>query len=112
MQNLTKRLDSRTPDALVQAKKEQANQLTQRLINRLTQQVETHDKHVSYLIEALNHLSPLNILSRGYSYTTKEDAIVKSVQSVQSGEQLRVHMADGALTVTVNDKHIEGADDQ
>lgn len=112
LQNLTKRLDSRTPDALVQAKKEQANQLTQRLINQLTQQVETHDKHVNYLIEALNHLSPLNILSRGYSYTTKEDTIVKSVQSVQAGEQLRVHMADGALTVTVNDKHIEGADNQ
>ncbi len=44
----------------------------------------------------LDGLSPLGALARGYSITTKENGdIVKSVESIKTGENIRVGVADG-----------------
>ena len=54
---------------------------------------------------ALDALSPLKVLGRGYAIAqTTEGAILKSAESVQSGDRLRLRLADGTVNCQVTDK--------
>lgn len=52
------------------------------------------------LVEAkVQSNDPKRILARGYTYTTGKNGLVKSAASVQSGEELLMHFADGNVSV-------------
>ncbi len=40
-------------------------------------------------------------MGRGYSYTTKEDRVVKTVTELQPADQLTIHYADGTVQANV-----------
>jgi exodeoxyribonuclease VII large subunit len=65
---------------------------------------ERAEAKLKFLIGKLDALSPLTILSRGYSIVklADDENIVKSVKDVAVGEQLKVNLADGDLYCTVN----------
>ncbi|HXF42407.1 MAG TPA: exodeoxyribonuclease VII large subunit [Pyrinomonadaceae bacterium] len=53
----------------------------------------------------LESLSPLSVLTRGYSIVQKENGtIVRSTKQVDKNEKLNVRLAEGSLTVEVVDK--------
>ena len=52
----------------------------------------------------LNKSSPLKILSGGYAKVIKDGQSVDSAKNINVGDELRIIMSGGALTVTVNDK--------
>lgn len=47
---------------------------------------------------ALDNLSPLKIMNRGYSLVYDESVIVKSVKDVKKGQKLRIKLSDGEFT--------------
>lgn len=51
---------------------------------------------------ALNAVSPLNTLGRGYAIATQQNNIVKSVQRLKIGDQIRIRLSDGQLDCSVN----------
>ncbi len=52
--------------------------------------------------ELLNSFSPLSVLQRGYSVTVdKSGNLLRSVNDVNSGEKLEVHLEDGTLQTKV-----------
>jgi exodeoxyribonuclease VII large subunit len=53
------------------------------------------------LVAKLDSLSPLSVLSRGYSITTKEDKVVSSVNDISSGDDLVLTFNDGKIDVKV-----------
>lgn len=55
-------------------------------------------------------LSPLKTMTRGYSYVTKDEKIVKSVKQVAPQDEMMIHVADGTIqsTVTTIQHTIEG----
>lgn len=54
------------------------------------------------LAAALDAMSPLKVLGRGYSIAQKEDGgVISSVRSVQSGERFSLRLSDGSLTCRV-----------
>ena len=56
---------------------------------------------------SLDALSPLKVLSRGYSIVTTTDASSRAILSaneVKIGQALSIRLHDGSLTVTVSDK--------
>ena len=54
---------------------------------------------------ALDALSPLKVLGRGYAIAqTAEGAILRSTESVQCGDRLRLRLSDGTLNCEVKDK--------
>ena len=52
-------------------------------------------------ISKLDALSPLKTLSRGYSLTSKNNKIVKSVKELSSGEKIDVRFSDGIIGAVV-----------
>ena len=56
------------------------------------------------LSAALEALSPLKILQRGYGFVSGEAGnIVSSVAQLRPGDRLRLHLSDGAASVTVEE---------
>ncbi|MDR1185759.1 MAG: exodeoxyribonuclease VII large subunit [Coriobacteriales bacterium] len=61
----------------------------------------------------LDSLSPLAVLSRGYSIAcNREGRVIDTVDAVDLGEQLRVRLSDGSLECTVAGKQHEDLIDQ
>ena len=51
---------------------------------------------------ALDAMSPLKVLSRGYAMTQRADgALVKSVRQVQQGDRVKIRLSDGSLAAEV-----------
>ena len=54
---------------------------------------------------ALDAMSPLKVLGRGYAVASDADgAVLRSAEQVQPGDAIRVQLQDGALNCTVNDR--------
>ena len=52
----------------------------------------------------LSTTNPMSILKRGYAFVETNGRPVKSVTQLQKGQQLTIHVVDGEITATVNDK--------
>lgn len=55
----------------------------------------------------LDALSPLKVLSRGYSIVYKDDQVVKQPLDVSVGDMLRIRLSDGALRCRVVERDVE-----
>jgi len=58
----------------------------------------------SALVGKLDALSPLKILTRGYAFVQKDDNIVKSINEVEIGDKIVLHLNDGKLNCDVLEK--------
>ncbi len=56
----------------------------------------------------LDAMSPLKVLSRGYSIAeTDQGKLLRSVTQVELGQRVRLRLADGTLSATVMEKKEE-----
>jgi exodeoxyribonuclease VII large subunit len=80
------------------------DEIDQRMRLAFRGRIELGNARMAALAGKLESLSPLNVLSRGYSLTRVPDdkAIVRSVDDVAVGDVVEVLLADGELTATVN----------
>lgn len=46
-------------------------------------------------VASLDFLSPLKIMSRGYTYVTHDDKVVKDVTEIDTGSQVKLHFQNG-----------------
>ena len=53
------------------------------------------------LTASLDAMSPLKVLSRGYSVVRSDTRLVKSVHDVAAGDKLRISLADGTVNAAV-----------
>ncbi len=57
---------------------------------------------------ALDALSPLKVLGRGYGIPRRTDGgVIRSVKEVDTGDGLELRLSDGSLTCTVLDKRTD-----
>lgn len=88
---------------------------SQSLKNQLDQNMKDiqDQKHreLAQLTQALDHLSPLEILSRGYAYASQEGQVLRSVDQASKDQNLTVRLADGQLeTKILSIRKEKGAD--
>lgn len=74
------------------------------LLHAIKQYTLTQQKQFSAQLSLLDAFSPLNILKRGYAIAYHKDTLIKSIQEVSAGEELRVRMQDGILIANVKEK--------
>ena len=88
---------------------EQRNQSVELLKNRLVaaqnQNITRARQRYIAQISKLEAMSPLKVLTRGYSMVqTERGEVVRSVSQVALGERIQVRLSDGTLSATVMKK--------
>lgn len=76
--------------------------LTQQLLERMNQLTVQKRQKLQILVESLDLLSPLKTMSRGYTYTTKKDQVLKSVTELHKDDVLKIHFYDGEVQAVVD----------
>ena len=75
--------------------------LAERLVDKYDDIIKANGSKFSSLVAKLEALSPLSVLSRGYSITNKGDKAVSSVAEISSGDDLVLVFNDGKVDVKV-----------
>ncbi|QIL50415.1 exodeoxyribonuclease VII large subunit [Weissella coleopterorum] len=86
---------------LIQQKQHQFNLLEQRLTPAMERQLQSKQNRYQQLVNGLNLVSPLAVLARGYSVTTIDETIIKSIDQVKIGKTVKVQVSDGTIVAKV-----------
>ena len=92
------------PDAYIIKQKETLFTLQKHLVTFQGRYVDKSKQRFISYASKLDALSPLKVLTRGYTLTQKLDGqVVRSVNQVDRGERIQVYMNDGSIEATVID---------
>ena len=93
----------KNPLATYEVKREKLVNLSS-LLNKELRVILDNNKHkYEIMINKLDLLSPLNILSKGYSVVSKEDKVVKSVKELKINDTLNIRMSEGKVNAIVRE---------
>jgi len=99
------RLLSRHPQTRLQQLTQRNVDLQRRLLAIWERCSERRRQRLVELARALNAVSPLDVLKRGYAILFDESGnVVRSVKSVARGAPVRARLADGELPLRVDDR--------
>lgn len=100
--DLNNRLKITAPTNRIDQLKQLNVSLELRMTQAQTLRLSEIKKRYQIAVSSLDHLSPLKILARGYSFTTDQDEkLISSVDQVKPGTDVNIHIADGTLMATV-----------
>ena len=93
------------PMAFLQDKGLQLDHLHSKLSLLSQSRVEREQRRFAQLTAALDALSPLKVLSRGYAMAQTEDgSVIKSAGQVEPGDRIKLRLGQGSLHCTVDEK--------
>ena len=93
-----------SPEGYLLQRKKTVELLRNRLLAAQNMQLSRKQQRFIAMTAKLDAMSPLKVLTRGYAMVQKENnEIIRSVQDVSRGEAIRVSLADGHFTATVNE---------
>jgi len=58
---------------------------------------------VEHLDRSIQHLSPLNVIKRGYSISSIDGKIVRNISQLNKGDKIRTQISDGSFDSEVFD---------
>ena len=93
-----------SPESYLQHRKKALLLLENRLISAQVQQHNRKNQRFIALTAKLDAMSPLKVLTRGYSMVEKENGqLVRSVSDLSTEESVKITLSDGQFTATVRD---------
>lgn len=93
------------PESYFRDKRMQLDYQSQRMVHAMQRTLDKEKRSAARLAAALDALSPLKVLGRGYSIATdKQGRVISSVAMVQSGDTLNLRMEDGSLSCRVEER--------
>ena len=96
------------PGAFVRDKRLLLDYQSRRLVHGLDRSVSGQRERLARLAAALDAMSPLKVLGRGYAIAQKEDgAVIASVADAEAGEEFVLRLRDGRLRSRVETQEAE-----
>lgn len=93
-----------SPTGYLEQRKQSLEHLKARMIAAQTQQIQRKRQRFIGETAKLEAMSPLKVLTRGYSIVNSDDGtVLHSIQQTASGEEIHVKLSDGSLRATVTD---------
>ena len=84
------------------------NSRKNKLVSAQNQQIHRSNQRYIAAVSKLDAMSPLKVLTRGYSMAQTESGdMVRSINQVERGQRLTITLSDGKLSATVMDKKEE-----
>ena len=91
-----------SPFAYLSQRRDHLNVIINRIIAVQTNNINRKRQRYVGLISKLDAMSPLKVLSRGYSMSmTGDGTLLRSVRQVKESEKITVSLSDGTLTAAV-----------
>lgn len=98
----------RSPTGYIEQREKSLELLKNRLIAAQNQSITRKNQRYIAAVSKLDAMSPLKVLTRGYSMAqTEAGEVLRSVRQVELGERISVLLSDGKLSATVMDKKEE-----
>lgn len=95
-------LHKQHPQTLLNQQQQRLTHQQQALTKNMAMLLNTEQKKLKGMAQALHLVSPLATLERGYSILRDEtQQVIRSSQQVRTGQQLQARLADGQLLVQV-----------
>ncbi|GAB6091910.1 exodeoxyribonuclease VII large subunit [Furfurilactobacillus curtus] len=101
LSTLQTRLSSRLLSDRFSQQQEQLLALRTRLFTSEATLFQKSQQQVAALVSQLDLLSPLKVMTRGYSYVTTDETVVKSTSQLTTGQSVTLHLADGQATAQI-----------
>lgn len=101
--DLIHQLAQNSPENRVKEAHQRVNFLNERLQKQIVLVLENKQQNFAKTVQALDLLSPLKIMGRGYSYTTLHEQVVKSVTDLVVTDEVTIHYQDGQVTAEIID---------
>lgn len=96
-----KRINMLLPSKKAETYRRILNEKSARLESAYKNKLSACSSAMAERFAALDNLSPLKIMNRGYSLVYNDDGIVKSVKALKSGETVKIRVSDGNFTAVV-----------
>lgn len=103
LKELIGRLKLMSPSLSIANNKNELSHLEKRFEAAFATGLEEKQKRLQTSVEVLDALSPLKVLTRGYSITFRGEEVVSSVSDVKVGDQITTKLKDGRVIGTVTD---------
>ena len=88
---------------LVGEKREELSRVYERAVTATDGRLERSRGDLAILAEKLSALSPLSVLSRGYSVVTRKGCGIGTVSELEIGDRISVRFRDGSVTADVTE---------
>lgn len=92
-----------SPEKYIAEQSLTADSCTRRFKSAVDKYICDKENKLKYSAAALMHLSPLNILSRGYALPTKSGKTLKSVEEISKGDKIKLILYDGSVDCTAEE---------
>lgn len=92
------------PQVLINNRRQTCDELGARMEREIGLQLERRKADLAAISASLDALSPLKVLSRGYSLTTSGDKLVTSADEVAAGDLIQSRLAEGTVFSRVIDR--------
>lgn len=106
-QQTDRHLQQANPLPRLKQLQQQTSYLTAQLSQQMGYLMANKRQAFQQQVQSLDLLSPLKIMGRGYTYTTKNQQVLKSVQEISSEDELIIHFQDGVVAATVSDVQLK-----
>ena len=93
----------RSPAEMIKYRSMKLDMLTSELKNAYARTLSENRNKLAALSAGLDMLSPLKVLSRGYSAAVMDGKIIVSKNDVESGDRIELILSDGRIGCTVDD---------
>ena len=98
-----------SPTGYLEQKQRQLELLRNRLVAAENQNIASHSQQYVALTAKLDAMSPLKVLTRGYSMAQdSRGEVIRSVSQVELGQRIGISFSDGKVFATVMDKKENG----
>lgn len=101
LERLNNRLVASSPEYRVQQAEQLVQQLKKSLVKAALANQNEKQQAVTTLIKQLDSLSPLKIMSRGYTYVTSDEQVVNHAAQLTVGQQVQLHFDDGQVQAEI-----------
>lgn len=107
LERLQQRLFSASPLQDIQQNKQRTRLCIQRFGTTMEKSLEAQGQQLAIAVRALDSLSPLKTLERGYAVATHDGQLVSKASQVKAGDPLQLRLHQGSLDCSVNAVHEE-----
>lgn len=94
-----------SPTGYIEQREKNLELLKNRLISAQNRNITQKNQRYIAAVSKLDAMSPLKVLTRGYSMAqTDMGTVIRSVSQVELGERIRISFSDGSISATVMNK--------